>query len=212
LDYLTTHTSLSPILRGFAPSFVNYKKGALDSQPQVIKFTSCLPMICGSLRVLRLLPPLNWSPWYSWNIAESGDKYQEIRSNQSTIFQLYCGVSVLLVEEIGGPGENHRPAGSHWQTVSHNVVHLALIEIRTHNISSDRNWLRRYYHTTTAYSRLNIYITALTKVFILRLTSCVKIFLQLSNAWPGVHPLLLYTMILASICSSLITKVLLPQA
>jgi hypothetical protein len=27
LDYLTTHTSLSPILRGFAPGFVNYKKG-----------------------------------------------------------------------------------------------------------------------------------------------------------------------------------------
>jgi hypothetical protein len=36
---LTTHASLSPIQRGFAPSFVNYKKGALDLQPQVIKFT-----------------------------------------------------------------------------------------------------------------------------------------------------------------------------
>jgi hypothetical protein len=33
-------------------------KGALDLQPQVIKFTSCLPMDGGSLRVLRLLPPL----------------------------------------------------------------------------------------------------------------------------------------------------------
>jgi hypothetical protein len=32
---LTTHTSLSPIRCGFAPSFVNYKKGALDLQPQV---------------------------------------------------------------------------------------------------------------------------------------------------------------------------------
>ena len=38
--------------------FVNYKKGALDSQLQVIKFTSCLPMVGGSLQVLRLLPPL----------------------------------------------------------------------------------------------------------------------------------------------------------
>jgi hypothetical protein len=38
---LTTHTSLSPIRRGFVPSFVNYKNGALDSQ--VIKLTSCLP-------------------------------------------------------------------------------------------------------------------------------------------------------------------------
>ena len=51
LDYLTTHTGPSPIRRGFAPGFVNYKKGALDSQPQVIKLTSCLPMVGGSLRV-----------------------------------------------------------------------------------------------------------------------------------------------------------------
>jgi hypothetical protein len=42
------------------------------------------------------------------------------------------------VEETGGPGENHQHVASHWQTLSHNVVHLALIEIRTHNISGDR--------------------------------------------------------------------------
>jgi hypothetical protein len=35
-----------------------------------------------------------------------------------------------LVEEAGGPGDNHRPVASHWQTLSHNAVHLALIEIR----------------------------------------------------------------------------------
>ena len=34
------------------------KRGALDSHPQVIKFTSCLPMDCGFLQVLLLLPPL----------------------------------------------------------------------------------------------------------------------------------------------------------
>jgi hypothetical protein len=35
--------------------------------------------------------------------------------------------SILLVEKIGVPGENHWPAASHWQTLSHNVyqVHLA---------------------------------------------------------------------------------------
>ena len=55
---LTAHTSLSPIRREFTPSFVNYKKSALDSKPQVIKFTSCLPRVGGSLRVLRLPPPL----------------------------------------------------------------------------------------------------------------------------------------------------------
>jgi hypothetical protein len=30
--------------------------------------------------------------------------------------------SVLLVEETGVPGENHRPIASNWQTLSHNVV------------------------------------------------------------------------------------------
>ena len=34
---ITTHTSLSPIQSGFALGFVNYKKGALDFQPQVIQ-------------------------------------------------------------------------------------------------------------------------------------------------------------------------------
>ena len=45
--------------------------------------------------------------------------------------------SALLVEEtrgVPGLGENHWPVTSHWQTFSHNVVHLALIMIRTHNI------------------------------------------------------------------------------
>ena len=55
---LTTHTSLSLIRHGLKPSCVHNKKGALDSQPHVIKFTSCLAMFDGSLWVLRLPPPL----------------------------------------------------------------------------------------------------------------------------------------------------------
>ena len=51
--------------------------------------------------------------------------------------------SVLLVEETEGLGENHRPVASHWQSLSLNVVYLALIEIRTHNISGDMPWLHR---------------------------------------------------------------------
>ena len=31
-------------------------------------------------------------------------------------------VSFFLVQETGLPGENHRPATSHWQTLSHNDV------------------------------------------------------------------------------------------
>jgi hypothetical protein len=50
--------------------------------------------------------------------------------------------SFLLVEKTVGLGKNHRLVASHWQTLSHNVVHLALIEIRIHNINGDRHWLR----------------------------------------------------------------------
>ena len=45
--------------------------------------------------------------------------------------------SDLLVEETGVPRENHRPAASHWQTLSHNVLSITsrLSGIQTHNVS-----------------------------------------------------------------------------
>jgi hypothetical protein len=47
---------------------------------------------------------------------------------------------VLLLEETGVPAENHRPAGSRWQALSHKLVsstpHLS-------GISGDRHWLHR---------------------------------------------------------------------
>jgi hypothetical protein len=70
----------------------------------------------------------------------------------STIFSYIVVVSFnLLVKETRVPGENHRPVASHWQTLSHNVLHLVLIEIRTHNISGDR-------HTFTVTSELMSWI------------------------------------------------------
>ena len=55
----------------------------------------------------------------------------------STIFQLYLWRSVLLVEETRVPRDNHRPAASHWQILSHNVVSSTPRPsgIRTNNIS-----------------------------------------------------------------------------
>ena len=49
--------------------------------------------------------------------------------------------SVLLEEETGVHGENHRPAANHWQTLSHNGVSSKprLSGIRTHNVCGDRH-------------------------------------------------------------------------
>jgi hypothetical protein len=47
LDYLTTHTSLSPIRHGFAPGFVNYKKG-------------CTRLAAASNKVYQLLAHGRW--------------------------------------------------------------------------------------------------------------------------------------------------------
>jgi len=53
--------------------------------------------------------------------------------------------SVFLMKETGVPGENHWPAASHRQTLSHNVLsstpHLG--RIRTYNVSGDRHWFHR---------------------------------------------------------------------
>ena len=45
--------------------------------------------------------------------------------------------SVLLVEEIGVPRENHRTAANHWQTASYNAVSSTPLpnRIRTHNVN-----------------------------------------------------------------------------
>ena len=103
---LTTHTSLSPIRRGFAPGFVNYKKGALDSQPHVIKFTSCLPMVGGSP---RLPPPLKLVVMILLKVAL---KHKQ-SINQSIFFQFrklckfkwcwsWCSKNSCHVKQING--------------------------------------------------------------------------------------------------------------
>jgi len=47
----------------------------------------------------------------------------------STIFHLYRGGQFyILVDETGVPGENHRPAASHWQTLSHYVNCIKYID------------------------------------------------------------------------------------
>jgi hypothetical protein len=47
------------------------------------------------------------------------------------------------VLQFGGHREKYRPVVNHWQTLSHNVLRLSVIGIRTHNISGDSRWLQR---------------------------------------------------------------------
>ena len=62
------------------------------------------------------------------------------------LYATFTNISVIIVaisftgEETGGPGENHRSAASHWQTLSHNVVSSTprLYGIRTRNVGEDR--------------------------------------------------------------------------
>jgi len=61
--------------------------------------------------------------------------------------------SVLLVEETGVPGENHWPAASHWQILSHNVVSL----LRTDKLNNKKTikQTNKQTKTTKMYYYLN---------------------------------------------------------
>ena len=45
----------------------------------------------------------------------------------------FNNISVILLEETRELGENHRSVASHWQTLGHNVVHLAIHKVNCDN-------------------------------------------------------------------------------
>jgi hypothetical protein len=45
--------------------------------------------------------------------------WNEIHSKKITVMSTFC---TSLLADTGVPRESHRPAVSHWQTLSHNVV------------------------------------------------------------------------------------------
>jgi hypothetical protein len=58
---------------------------------------------------------------YTFCIHEE-DYRKSMLSNVNNCISVISWWSVLLVEETGVAGENHRPVGSHWKSLSHNVV------------------------------------------------------------------------------------------
>jgi hypothetical protein len=69
--------------------------------------------------------------WYQWFLMVLHIHHKFVSYlflNRNFIFERFILIlgrrrgSFLLMEEIGAPRENHRPAVSHWQTLSHNVV------------------------------------------------------------------------------------------
>jgi hypothetical protein len=48
--------------------------------------------------------------------------------------------SVLFMGETCVPWENHQPAASHWQTLSHNVSNPHHYKNRAHSFRDDRHW------------------------------------------------------------------------
>ena len=87
MDYLTAHTSLSPIRRGFAPAFVNYK-------------IWCTRLAAASDKVYQLLaygrwfspgtPPSSTTKTGRHDIVESGVKHKNNPKIQSKIFWPLC--------------------------------------------------------------------------------------------------------------------------
>jgi hypothetical protein len=93
--------------------------------------------------------------------------------------------SVLLVEETGVPGENHRSVASHWQPLSHNVVvHLAmtgfelttLVVIGT-DCRGTCSWKSNYHTittTTTPGILINLFLTCTYKYLYNVLKKCKR--------------------------------------
>ena len=75
-------------------------------------------------------------PYYSLFNVDIYNRELWYLTSLSTIFKLYRSDNFFLVEETRLPGKNHRPVGSHRQTLSHIVVSNTprLSGIRTPNL------------------------------------------------------------------------------
>ena len=88
---LTTHTSLSPIRRGFAPGFVNSKKKVHSTRSRKwYSLSVAFPWSVVLSGYSGFLHHYNWSPRYSWTIVESGAKTPTINKKSTCYVVISC--------------------------------------------------------------------------------------------------------------------------
>jgi len=80
LDYLTTHTSLSPIRHGFAPSFVNYKNG-------------CTRLAAASDKVYQLLA-------HGWWFSPGTPASSTTKTGRHDIAEILLKVALSTINQI----------------------------------------------------------------------------------------------------------------
>ena len=138
MDYLTTHTSLSPIRRGFAPGFVNYKKG-------------CTRLTAASDKVYQLLAHGRWfSPGTPASSTTKTGRHDIaeilLKVALNTKNQIINNISVISWRSAFIGGGNRRKTTDLPQVIDklyHIMLYTPMSWIRTHNISGDRRRLYR---------------------------------------------------------------------
>ena len=102
-----------------------------------------LPVICQSFnRYSYHKIRVSWHSLQCWKWCKSRVRVMVFKATLNNV-SVISWQSVLLVEETGVFGENHRPVASHWQTFSHNIVSSTPCHEQDSNFSDDRHWLHR---------------------------------------------------------------------
>ena len=101
------------------------------------------------LIILFSLIPIQYNFIYNntWKCIDQSETSQNKEycgtKDQCLISVISWRAVLLVVVETGVLGGNYRPVASHWQILSHIVVHLVMSGIINHNVSGDRHWFHR---------------------------------------------------------------------
>ena len=113
------------------PALYITKKGALDSQPASIKFTSCLPMVSGSLRVLPKI---------------QSNQILTLNSNMTSFFRF---VNKRAINRLGIISLAHVPV---------HVTDFPIVNVHVDELSSARIWQHKLCATLSTNVNINCHL------------------------------------------------------